>query len=93
MVATTYSSDLVRVKERFQVTIPASVRRQMRIQEGDYMEMRFVDGEIRIKPRAKDADGVPGADWYRAFCAQNPENPLTQSLTDTDISRMVKEWR
>ena len=93
MVAAASSSDLVRVKERFQVTIPASVRRQMRIQEGDYMEMRFVDGEIRIRPRAKEADGVPGADWYRAFCAQNPENLLTQSLTDADITRMVKEWR
>ncbi len=93
MAATAASSDLVRVKERFQLTIPAALRRQMHIQEGDYMEMRFVNGEIRIKPRAKDADGVPGADWYREFCAQNPENPLAQSLTDADVTRMVKEWR
>ncbi len=85
--------ELIRVKERFQVTIPASIRRQMAIQEGDFMELRFVDGEIRIKPRPKDALGVPGADWYRDFCAQNPENPLTQALTDADVNAMVKTWR
>jgi AbrB family looped-hinge helix DNA binding protein len=93
MAANANTPDFVRVKERFQVTIPASIRRQMDIQEGDFMELRFVNGEIRIKPRPKDAVGVPGADWYRDFCAQNPENPLTQNLTDADVTRLVKTWR
>ena len=93
MTANATPPDFVRVKERFQVTIPVSVRRQMDIQEGDFMELRFVDGEIRIKPRPKEVDGVPGADWYRDFCAQNPENPLIQNLTDAEVTRMVKTWR
>lgn len=93
MTTNANTPDFVRVKERFQVTIPASVRRQMDIHEGDFMELRFVDGEIRIKPRAKDSAGVPGADWYRDFCAQNPENPLTQALTEADVNAMVKTWR
>lgn len=86
-------AELIRVKERFQVTIPSTVRRLMKISEGDFMEMRYINGEIRIRPRAEQAPGISGAAWYRDFCEKNPENPLTKSLTDADISAMVKQWR
>jgi AbrB family looped-hinge helix DNA binding protein len=85
--------ELIRVKERFQVTIPAAVRKQIKITEGDYMEVRFINGEIRIKPRAEVVGAISGADWYRDYCTKYPENRLTQALTDADVSRMVKEWR
>lgn len=92
--ATTAKPELIRVKERFQVTIPAAVRRQMKIAEGDFVEMRFVDGEIRIKPRRAEVQvEMSGAEWYRQYCLQHPENELTQALTDADIHRMVKELR
>lgn len=91
---TTAKPELIRVKERFQVTIPAAVRRQMKIAEGDFVEMRFVDGEIRIKPRRAEVHvEMSGAEWYRQYCVQHPENELTQALTDADIHRMVKELR
>lgn len=85
---------LARIKERFQVTIPAAVRRQMKIAEGDFVEMRFVDGEIRIKPRLAEVEiAKSGAEWYRQYCLKNPENELSEALTDEEIHRMVKELR
>jgi AbrB family looped-hinge helix DNA binding protein len=93
MAASAPIAELIRVKERFQVTIPSAVRRLMKISEGDFVEMRYVNGEIRIRPRAEATPGISGADWYRDFCEKNPENPLTQSLTDADLAAMVKQWR
>lgn len=92
--STTAKPELIRVKERFQVTIPAAVRRQMKIAEGDFVEIRFVDGEIRIKPRRAEVEvAKSGAEWYRQYCLQHPENELTEALTDAEIHRMVKELR
>jgi len=86
--------ELIRVKERFQVTIPAAVRRQMKIAEGDFVEMRFVDGEIRIKPRRAEVQvEMSGAQWYKDYLASLPLNPLAEALTDQEIHRMVKELR
>jgi AbrB family looped-hinge helix DNA binding protein len=31
-------ADLVRVKDKFQVTLPVALRRQFAVQEGDYLE-------------------------------------------------------
>jgi AbrB family looped-hinge helix DNA binding protein len=85
--------ELIRVKERFQVTIPAAMRKQIKIAEGDYMEVRFIDGEIRIKPRTEVVGAISGADWYKNYLAKLPDNPLAEALTDQEINRMVKELR
>jgi AbrB family looped-hinge helix DNA binding protein len=92
--STSAKPELIRVKERFQVTIPAAVRRQMKIAEGDFVEMRFVDGEIRIKPRRAEVQvDMSGAQWYKNYLASLPLNPLAEALTDQEIHRMVKELR
>ncbi len=42
--------ELVRIKDKFQVTLPASVRRTIALHTGDYLEVRAVNGEIVLRP-------------------------------------------
>jgi antitoxin MazE len=41
---------LVKVKQNYQVTIPNSLRKVLKIAVGDYMEVDKQDGEIILKP-------------------------------------------
>ena len=41
---------LVKVKEKFQITLPNSLRKNFNIAVGDYMEVEDHDGEIVLKP-------------------------------------------
>ena len=43
--------DLVRVKEKFQVTIPLAVRRRFAVNEGDYLEAIASEDGILLRPQ------------------------------------------
>lgn len=50
---------LVTVKPKFQVTIPAKLRKSARLQEGDLLEATLVEGGILLTPKALvDRDAV-----------------------------------
>jgi AbrB family looped-hinge helix DNA binding protein len=42
---------VVRVKRKFQVTIPAEVRKRLGLAEGDYLEVTEEDSHIVLKPK------------------------------------------
>ncbi len=42
---------LIKVTRNGQVTLPASARRQLRIEEGDYMEVRVTGDSIILTPK------------------------------------------
>ncbi len=42
---------LVKVKEKFQVTIPASIRQQLGLKVGDVLEAEVEDDKIVLKPK------------------------------------------
>ena len=42
---------VVRVKRKFQVTIPAEVRKRLGLAEGDYLEVTEEDNHIVLKPK------------------------------------------
>jgi AbrB family looped-hinge helix DNA binding protein len=44
-------AELVRVKDKFQVTIPAEVRAVISIQTGDYLEASAFQGGILLRPK------------------------------------------
>ncbi|KJU85699.1 VapB-type antitoxin [Candidatus Magnetobacterium bavaricum] len=46
---------LVKVKNKFQVTIPSEIREKAHIKEGDILEVVFQDKAIVFKPRAVSA--------------------------------------
>ena len=41
---------LIKVKQNYQITIPHSLRKDLKIAVGDYMEVEKQDGEIILKP-------------------------------------------
>ncbi|MFA6021816.1 MAG: AbrB/MazE/SpoVT family DNA-binding domain-containing protein, partial [Rhodospirillales bacterium] len=43
---------LVTVKPKFQVTIPAKLRKSISLQEGDLVEALLVEGGILLRPKA-----------------------------------------
>ena len=43
---------LVTVKPKFQVTIPAKLRKRMRLKEGDVMEAILVEDGVLLRPKA-----------------------------------------
>jgi len=42
-------SDLIQVRKKAQLTLPLSVRRQLGVEEGDFMDVQVRDGEIVLK--------------------------------------------
>ncbi len=46
------AAGLLRVLRAGQVTLPAELRRQARIREGDYLEAEVVEGRVILKPVA-----------------------------------------
>ena len=45
-------ADLVRVKEKFQVTIPVELRRRLAVHEGDYLEATIMGDGIVFRPQS-----------------------------------------
>jgi AbrB family looped-hinge helix DNA binding protein len=41
---------LVKVRRAAQITLPATIRRQLEIAEGDYLEAEVVGGKVVLKP-------------------------------------------
>jgi antitoxin MazE len=41
---------LIKVKKNFQITIPTTLRRTLKIAEGDYLEVEKQDSELILKP-------------------------------------------
>ena len=51
-----------KVKQRFQVTIPAEVRQKIPLEEGDLLEVSVQKGRILMRPKAiVDRDSVEAA--------------------------------
>jgi AbrB family looped-hinge helix DNA binding protein len=42
-------SELVQVRKKAQVTLPQSVRRELNIEEGDFLDVKVKDGEIVLR--------------------------------------------
>jgi AbrB family looped-hinge helix DNA binding protein len=43
----------VRVGRAAQITLPAEIRKQLEIAEGDYLEIEVVDGGVLLKPTSE----------------------------------------
>lgn len=42
---------LVKIKEKYQVTIPAAIRQRLGLKAGDLLEAELKDGQIVLKPK------------------------------------------
>ncbi len=43
------ANEIMRITSKGQLTIPASIRRELKLEGGDYLRVNFVNEEIRIK--------------------------------------------
>ena len=41
---------LIKVKKHFQITLPSNLRKNLRIAEGDYLEVEKQDSQLILKP-------------------------------------------
>jgi AbrB family looped-hinge helix DNA binding protein len=87
---------LVRVKRAGQVTLPAELRKQFHLEEGDYLEAEAVENGILFKPvsvveRQKAWERVREVlDRVHAKLPRSDKSPQEQ---EEEISRVIKELR
>ncbi|MDO8530865.1 MAG: AbrB/MazE/SpoVT family DNA-binding domain-containing protein [Dehalococcoidia bacterium] len=58
--------ELVQVRKKAQVTLPLSVRKALRIEEGDFLDVRVQDGEIVLRAKKLVDKGQDGF-WSRRW--------------------------
>ena len=92
----------VTVKPKFQVTIPAKLRRDIDLHEGDIMEATLVDDGILFRPK-EVVDRNAAADRIAAsFAAAQPQpgdldrsedEIMTDTISEIDDSRRERRHR
>ena len=81
----------VTVKPKFQVTIPAKLRRGIDLREGDLMEATLVSDGILLKPK-EVVDRVAAADRIAAkFAAAQPSSMDLERSEDAIMSDTIKD--
>ena len=79
---------LVTVKPKFQVTIPAKLRRDIDLHEGDIMEATLVGDGILFKPK-EVVDRVAAANRIAAKFAEAQLSPADLGRSEDEIMRDV----
>ena len=87
---------LVRLKRAAQITLPAELRKQFNLEEGDYLEVEAVENGILLKPvafveREKAWTNVREVlDRVHAKLPPSDKSPLEQ---EEEIAQIIKEMR
>jgi AbrB family looped-hinge helix DNA binding protein len=87
---------LVRLKRAAQITLPAELRKQFHLEEGDYFEVEAVEGGILLKPIAMiDRQHARQTlreilDRVHAKLLPSDKSPVEQ---EEEITRIIKELR
>jgi AbrB family looped-hinge helix DNA binding protein len=87
---------LVKVKEKFQITLPAELREALHLAVGDLLEATIQDNVIILKPKVVIDREQAWAKMEHAMasvedCAPNPhQSPQEQ---EEEIAEIIKEYR
>lgn len=83
----------VRVKQKFQVTLPSSIRHEMNIEEGDTLEVCTEDGNILLKPQTV-SDRKISRGSIRDLIGANRDSGLYKDAKEVDetIAKLRREW-
>lgn len=85
----------VQVKQKYQVTIPAAVRKNMNLKEGDMLEVREQDGLLVLIPQAlMERRAAKPANPLTAMIGANKGSGLYKSAQEIDeyIRNLRNEW-
>lgn len=82
---------LVKPLRSGQITIPASLRRKLGFDNNTYLQIRIVEGELRIKP-VKIAEKAGESAWFKSLYDQFSEvRKEAQSSTEKEIDQTIDE--
>ena len=79
------------ITRKGQVTLPADIRRALKLQEGDTVAFRLEDGEVRVRPaRVTLADGFQS---IPALAVPKTEEEIAAIVRDERAARHIEELR
>lgn len=84
-------SELVRVKDKFQVTIPLQIRSLVAIQTGDYLEVSAVPEGILLRPRRLVAP-AKSVRTILDFMNESHGAERTKAQIDADLDAQRDQW-
>ena len=85
---------LLHIRERFQVTLPAKVRKEMGIKVGDVIEAVLEDNVLVLKPKTvvkKRQRSTTGKKWEEMLVKSHREHPV--SMTEEEVIQATEETR
>lgn len=83
--------DLVRIKDKFQVTIPVSLRRQLEVHEDDYLEASVSDNGIVLRPQKLGRAAAP-AKGLVSFLMEPRTSRRTRADIDAALAADRDSW-
>jgi AbrB family looped-hinge helix DNA binding protein len=87
---------LVRLKRAAQITLPAELRKQFNLEEGDYLEAVAVEGRILLKPVSvmdREQARRKLRDVLDRVHANLPPSHKSPREREEEITRIIKELR
>jgi AbrB family looped-hinge helix DNA binding protein len=81
---------IIKIRERAQITLPAEVRRALKVGEGDYLEAKVVEGGLMLKPVALVDRETARARVKEAMDTVRYIGPQPEP-SDDEVMRMVVE--
>ncbi|MDH3604149.1 MAG: AbrB/MazE/SpoVT family DNA-binding domain-containing protein [Candidatus Tectomicrobia bacterium] len=87
---------LLKVKQKSQITLPAALRKQFNLQEGDYLEAEAVENGILLKPVSiinRQQARQELRDVLDQVHAKLPPSDLSPTEQEEEINRIIKELR
>jgi AbrB family looped-hinge helix DNA binding protein len=87
---------LLKLKQKAQITLPAALRKQFNLQEGDYLEAEAVENGILLKPVSvinRQQARQDLRDLLDQVHAKLPPSDLSPKEQEEDITRIIKELR
>ena len=87
---------LVRLKRAAQITLPAELRKQFNLEEGDYLEAEAVEEGILLKPVAvmdQQQAGQKLRELLERVHAKLPPSDKSPREQEEEIARIIRELR
>lgn len=88
-------TDLVRVKDKYQVTLPVALREQLAVKEGDYLEVTVRDDGLLLRPQRLTPSATAAhkrATKLLAFLRQTPTKTRTRKSIDATLLADRATW-
>src|SRR5262249_42238891 len=90
------SMALVRVKRSAQITLPAELRKQFHLEEGDYLEAEAVQDGILLKPVSimdREQAGKHLLALLERVHAQKAPSETSPQDEEEEVARLIKDMR